>query len=290
MNVIWSSRVQGVRTLYHSRKLRFHDLFRQRYEPLFDLDGDRRLKILEVGCGPGALAGALRRWYPKAEITALDRDSEFIRFAREHEPGVRFLEGDAASLPFGDGAFDVTISNTVSEHIEPGVFFGEQRRVLRPGGVCLVLSSRRGISVPAACLALGEEEKRFWDRAAQADDTFEKYAVGRYHMSEAELPAAMERYGFADVRTGYAAIGLTPDDPAFSPELAREMIDAERYGQLEAIASTAWLERGDITDRDRERMETLANARYDARQRQYDRGERQWDTEVSLIMVVRGTA
>ena len=35
-------------------------------------------------------------------------------------------------------------------------------------------------------------------------------------------------------------------------------------------------------------MKDLANAKYDARIAEYDRGERQWDTSVSIIMVVRG--
>ena len=80
MNVIWSKYVQGVNTLYDTRKLRFHDMFAEQYKALFDLDANHPFKILEIGCGPGALAGALHRWYPNAEITAIDRDSSFISF------------------------------------------------------------------------------------------------------------------------------------------------------------------------------------------------------------------
>lgn len=103
---------------------------------MFDLDRDKNISILEVGCGPGAFAGALHRWYPNAEITGIDRDSEFIRFARAHENGITFVEGDATTLPFEDGCFDVVISNTVSEHIEPSRFYGEQLRILKTGGIC----------------------------------------------------------------------------------------------------------------------------------------------------------
>ena len=80
MNHIWSKYIQGTKTLYYTRKLRFDDMFSAQYKELFDLDETKKLKILEIGCGPGALAGALHRWYPNAEITAVDRDSEFIRF------------------------------------------------------------------------------------------------------------------------------------------------------------------------------------------------------------------
>ena len=174
MNIVWSSYVQGIGTLYLSRKLRFDDMFADRYKPLFRIDENRKIKILEIGCGPGALAAALHRWYPNADITAIDRDSEFIRFASEQEKGVNFTEGDATALPFTDESFDVTISNTVSEHIEPSKFFGEQMRVLKPGGVCLVLSSRRGINIAAECTVPDEREEKFWKRVSQYDDSMEK--------------------------------------------------------------------------------------------------------------------
>lgn len=238
MNTVWSSFIQGANTLYYTRKLRFNDIFAGQYEALFNLDKRRDLKILEIGCGPGALAGALHRWYPNAEITAVDRDSEFIHFARENEKGIEFVEGDATSLPFADGQFDVTISNTVAEHIEPSKFYGEQLRVLKHGGICLVLSSRKGINVTAECLSdNNEQEKSFWDKIGKLDDTMERYEICRYPMSEAEMPAVMEKYGFSDVRTGFAVIDLTPDDPKYSAELAHDMINANRYTALDAIDS-----------------------------------------------------
>ena len=96
---------------------------------MFDIEENKKLNMLEIGCGPGALSGALHRWYPNAVVTGIDRDSEFIRFARGHEDGITFLEGDAVALPFVDNSFDVVISNTVCEHIEPSKFYGEQLRV-----------------------------------------------------------------------------------------------------------------------------------------------------------------
>lgn len=287
MDTIWSRYVQGCMTLYSSRRLRFHDRFREKYAELLDLE-NRPLRILEIGCGPGALAGALHRWYPKAEILGLDRDRKFIRFAREHEPGVLFQEGDAAALPFPADQFDVTISNTVQEHVEPSGFFGEQLRVLKPGGVCLVLSSRRGLHAAAPCLEWNEAEQRFWEKTAELDDSMEKYGICRYPMTEAELPAAMEKYGFRDVRTGYVTAALTPDDPSVSPELAREMILSGKYNDLEALDS-AFLTLGDRIDpEEAKQVRQRIEEKYALRLEQYARGEKQWDTSVSVIMAVRG--
>ena len=289
MNVIWSKYVQGTKTLYCSRKLRFDDMFAERYKTLFDLDESRNLKILEIGCGPGALAGALHRWYNNAEIIAVDRDSEFIRFAKAHEKGIEFMEGDATDLPFEDNTFDVTISNTVSEHIEPSKFYGEQLRVLKPGGICLVLSSRKGINLTPSCITQTEYEQEFWRRAEKYDDSMEKYSICKYPMSEAELPAAMKRYGFNNIRTGYVAIDLTPDDPKFSTELAHDIINAGRYSELDAIDSVLHSMPTHFSAEEIEEMKRLTNVKYDTRIEQYDRGEKQWNTNVSIIMVVRGT-
>ena len=287
MDTVWSQVIQGCMTLYASRRLRFHDRFRDRWLPLFDL-ADRPLRILEIGCGPGALAEALRRWYPRAEITGLDRDREFIRFARKRVPGVEFLEGDATDLPFPTDSFDVTISNTVQEHVEPGAFFGEQLRVLRPGGVCLVLSSRKGLHAAAPCLAWDESERVFWEKVTAVDDSMEKYAICRYPMSEAELPAAMEKYGFRDVRTGYAAVDLTPDDPTVTPELAREMILSGKYNDAEALEAAAYTLGDRLDAAEVEIIRRRIDAKYEARLEQYARGDKQWDTVVNLIMVLRG--
>ena len=280
MNNFWSENVQGVRTLYLSRKLRFHDRFFEQYKRIFDLDKNADIRILEIGCGPGALAESLHRWFPKAEITAIDRDSRFISFAEANIPGVTFIEGDATKLPFASESFDVTISYTVQEHIEPTAFWGEQFRVLRPGGICLCLSARKGIKCIAPCLRMTEDEKEFWESIPQADDELVKNGVGKYRLTEAELPASMEQNGFVDVTTGYALIDLTPDDPKYSSQMAETMIEAMRQNDLEALLS--------MHSPDAQKAISAVNCKYDKRVDLYRKGILQWDTEVSVTMIVRG--
>lgn len=280
MNTIWSENIQGIKTLYLSRKLRFDDFFFEQYEKLFSLDKSRKLRILEIGCGPGALAGALHRWYPNAEVVAIDRDSNFIAYAKEHEAGVEFLEGDAATLPFEDNSFDVTISNTVCEHIQSTVFYAEQKRVLKENGICLVLSARKGVNQRAKCIEMTEEEKQFWNREQGREAVNEKYAVGKYSMTEQELPAVMERTGFKDVSTGYAVVDLTPDNPKYPDQMAEDMINAERYCEIEAVQSS------NLDGMDR--MIEIINDKYDTRIELYRNGKRQWDTNTSITMIIRG--
>ncbi len=267
-------------TLYLSRKLRFDDFFFAQYDRMFNLNPEKEMKILEIGCGPGALAEALHRWYPKAQITAIDRDSGFISFAEKNIKGVHFMEGDAACLPFENDSFDVTISNTVQEHIDPAAFWSEQRRVLKPGGVCLCLSARKGLCLTAPCLEMTAEEKEFWENAPQAEDSLEKLGVGKYRLSEAELPAVMEQNGFTDVTSGYALLDLTPDDPKYDSQIAETMIEALRQNDLEALQS--------MHSENAEKAIAAVQAKYDERIRLYREGIRQWDTTVSVIMIIRG--
>jgi ubiquinone/menaquinone biosynthesis C-methylase UbiE len=280
MNTIWSEHVQGIKTLYLSRKLRFDDMFFEQYQRTFKIDTNIKMKILEIGCGPGALAEALHRWYPNAEIIAVDRDSNFISYARESITGVEFLEGDAADLPFENNTFDVTISNTVQEHVEPTKFWGEQLRVLKPGGICLCLSARRGINVTAPCLAETDEEKEFWSKAESWEETRDAYQVCQYPMNESEIPASMEQNGFTNVTTGYAVIDLTPDALKYSRDMGEAMIEAQRQTNLEAIKNAHIEGEAKVIEK--------VNAKYDKRIELYRAGIKQWDTSVSVTMILRG--
>ena len=280
MNTIWSEHVQGINTLYMSRKLRFDDIFFDQYDKHFGLDHDKELRILEIGCGPGALAETLKRWYPNAKITAVDRDSAFIEYASAQINGVEFMEGDATLLPFEDNTFDVSISNTVQEHVEPRLFWSEQLRVLKPGGICLCLSSRRGIYSLAPCARDTQEERAFWEKAKPWQEVNKAFGVCQYPMTEAEIPISMEQNGFTGVTTGYAVIDLTPDAPKYTAQMAEAMIEAQRQTSLEAVASA------DLPGA--EKIIDIINSKYDERLRLYRNGIRQWDTSVSITMIIRG--
>jgi len=280
MNNIWSEQVQGIMTLYLSRKLRFNDFFSEKYLKLFKIDQNVNMKILEIGCGPGALAEVLHRWYPKAKITAVDRDSNFIAFAREKIAGVEFLEGDATDLPFKDGTFDMVISNTVQEHIEPDAFWNEQKRVLKSGGICICLSARKGIKCTADCLEMTDDEKKFWDSCPDWREQMNKLQICKYPMTEAQIPKAMEEHGFSNVTTGYAVIDLTPDDPKYSEDMACQMIEAMRQNDLEAVNQNK-------IDGS-EKIIEIINRKYNKRLQLYRTGDRQWDTSVSVTMIIRG--
>ena len=93
----------------------------------------RRRRRLRLRAPPAALAHGAR---PRAQRDRARR--------REHaRPGLRFVQGDAEALPFGDASFDAVL-NVESAHWYPDVarFLAEVFRVLRPGGFLLLADVR----------------------------------------------------------------------------------------------------------------------------------------------------
>ncbi|HYU94587.1 MAG TPA: class I SAM-dependent methyltransferase [Sphingomicrobium sp.] len=99
-------------------------------------------RILEVAAGTGIVTAAVHRALPEAELIATDLNPAMLDVAAAKFPGggVHFQPADALDLPFGEGEFDVVLSQF-------GIMFfpdkvkgmAEARRVLRDGGTCLTI-------------------------------------------------------------------------------------------------------------------------------------------------------
>lgn len=105
--------------------------------------------VIELGSGPGELALEVARRLSGIEIVGVDLATAMVETARVSAAcaglgdRVRFVLGDAAALPFGDGTFDVAVSTLSLHHwVEPGSVFTEIARILRPRGVALVYDLR----------------------------------------------------------------------------------------------------------------------------------------------------
>jgi ubiquinone/menaquinone biosynthesis C-methylase UbiE len=119
--------------------------------------GDR---VLDVGCGAGLdVFVAARLVGPAGRVSGIDISADMLAFAVDAAAaggiaGVQFLEADAAQLPFGDGAFDVIVSNGALNLVpDKDAAFREIARVLRPDGVLAVADLLAHETVPDDVLA-----------------------------------------------------------------------------------------------------------------------------------------
>jgi len=98
---------------------------------LRDVDG----KVLDVGCGGGSVAKAVKRERPGLQVFGCDMSQSALAAATDSAEGVDFKLATAERLPFSDGELDFVWIFDVLEHVDdPAKVLREVARVLRPGG------------------------------------------------------------------------------------------------------------------------------------------------------------
>lgn len=119
---------------------------------------------LDVGCGTGALSGAICSSAMPASVTACDPSESFVRHAQQRasDPRVRFVLGGAGDLPRRAGGYDSVTSAFVLNFVpEPEAALEEMRRAAGSGGLI------------SACVWDYAERmeflKLFWECACQLD-------------------------------------------------------------------------------------------------------------------------
>jgi len=149
-------------------------------------------KVLDTGCGSGRLTIAAQKWVgPAGEAQGIDPSPEMVNLASQNAASsglaAKFQVGLAEAIPFPDATFDVVISRLVMHHL-PGDLkqrgLAEMRRVLKPGGVCLVVD----FEPPTSPILLHLVENLLSPMMAKID-------VRTY------IPLLVEA-GFVDVETG----------------------------------------------------------------------------------------
>ena len=164
-------------------------------------------RALDVGCGPGALAGELAALLGADRVAAVDPSEPFAEACRRRSPGVRVELAPAEALPFGDGEFDHALSQLVVNFMtDPVAGVREMRRVTRAGG-----------TVAAAVWDYAGEMtllRRFWDAAAALDPAAAELDEGRCmpYCTPDELAGLWSAAGLAEPRVVAAVVEAGYDD------------------------------------------------------------------------------
>ena len=117
--------------------LRFMGRFSEQLAaPFADLAGVRAgQRVLDVGCGPGALTAELVRRLGPASVCAVEPSASFAAAVARRLPGVDVRRANAEQLPFPALVFDVTMAQLVVHLMaDPVAGLWEMARVTMPGG------------------------------------------------------------------------------------------------------------------------------------------------------------
>ena len=111
----------------------------------------RKLSLLDIGCGTGRFLNSLKQAWPRLPALGLDMSEPYIRYARRHLKRwsrINLAVGNAETLPAPNESQDAVTSIFVFHELPPKVrriVFRECARVLKPGGrLVLVNSLQRG--------------------------------------------------------------------------------------------------------------------------------------------------
>ncbi len=199
-------------------------------------------RVLDVGCGSGVVTRDIARRVGSAgRAVGVDPSPHFLTVARELADAaglggrVEFREGNALSLPFPDGAFDVAVAVTVLSHTPGGESaVPEMARVVRPGG-------RVGVfDLDTDMTSVTHSDRALTRRivAAASDATAVDGWLSR------RLPLLFARAGLEDVRVRgffpletdprgfYAGLAERAAETAFT---AGAITEGERRGWLDAL-------------------------------------------------------
>lgn len=201
-------------------------------------------RVLDVGCGPGALTTVLAERVGVTAVSACDPSPLFLDECRTRVPGVDARPGRAEQLPYGDDEFDAALAQLVLHFVsDPRAAAAEMRRMVRPGGAV------------AACgwdFAGGMEMlQSFWDAAqaldpdAPAESRVMRFgkpgeivelfdAAGLVDLVESDLGVSVLYTGFEDLWAGFMeGVGPAGSYAVALPEDRRRELRAELERRLD---------------------------------------------------------
>jgi ubiquinone/menaquinone biosynthesis C-methylase UbiE len=297
MKNVWSSMLMGILTQDISRELRFRD---DRKDLLIYLLGlNSNMKVLEVGCGTGALSRKIANWLgPKSRIIGVDIDSDYLNYAKNKAnllgvKNVEYIEGDALSLPFEDNSIDACISHTVIEHVQNREFLLEQQRVCKQDGrvsVMISVSDKSITSNPDSAPKMQDREKELWKPFDQCFEIANEKYIKNYFSGYVGLPTLFDELGFKNVQVDAIALPVVADDSRNDIEKKVKIIeDMYKNPYLEAVEMGNRMLSNPLPDEYIDELKSLIEERCMERKKYIENGKKLWDYKISLVYVVSGS-
>lgn len=183
-----------------------YDRFMGRYSallaPLFaDFAGMATApRVLDVGCGPGALTAELVKRFGAGSVSAVEPSEQFFSAVRERFPAVSVRQAPAEHIPFEDGAFDAALAQLVVHFMtDPVAGLREMRRVTRGDGVVAAcVWDHDGGSGPLGA---------FWEAVQQLDPQAENEG-GLAGAREGHLGELLQAAGLREIVQGALSVGV----------------------------------------------------------------------------------
>jgi SAM-dependent methyltransferase len=213
-------------------------------------------KVLDVGCGPGALTARLRS--VGAEVTAIDPSPPFVDAVSKSFPDVDVRRGTAEELPYDTAVFDAALAQLVVHFMTDAV-----------GGLRQMARVTRRSGVVAACVWDGPTGALapFWDAVHIIDPAVEDESLlsgaHKGHLSQLFEAAGLrdveedflsvdvvhptfeewwEPYTFGVGPAGDYVQGIDDDARARLESVARERLGSGPF----TVTATAWAARGTV--------------------------------------------
>jgi SAM-dependent methyltransferase len=217
-------------------------------------------RVLDVGCGPGALTAELVRRLGSEAVSAVDPSEPFVAAAQARHPGVSVQRASAELLPFGDNEFDAVLAQLVVHFMaDPLGGLREMARVTRRDGVVAAcVWDHAGGEGPlsvfwAAAHELDpevEDESRLAGvRAGHLAELFD--AIGLQRVEQGALAVNVEHSSFEDWwepftlgvgPAGVYAARLDGKRQAALRDLCRELLPPPPF----VLTARAWVARGQV--------------------------------------------
>jgi len=201
-----------------------------------------KMKILDAGCGTGAVTRKIAQIVSPGEVVGFDMDALFLETARklaeiENINNARFELGNIDDIPYNDGYFDKAYCRLVLMHVnDPVKSVRELARVTRHGGLVAVSDNDDGviISFPHA-----PKFQELWSRYGQrAREKGENRYIGR------ELFSIFSEAGLSSIQVYPFPLYATMENPVLLRGIVSVPMD------VIGISKDAMVEEGWFTEAD----------------------------------------